>query len=333
MNEHNHDPLLKIRFVGKAVGPGKIPVEHLLRFLANFNKALQRSGMVLTGEGDSLRRGARDKSVKGTLALDLVLLTHGSPAAVLGFERSQMQQDLPGMDFGFVILEKALSGLQQVQRTENALPEGCDAGVLLAWRDAGMLFKQGIDAIQFTLNHRETPLVTTYTQEGFENLQRKIQAQGPQLNIRTIEGRLLMADFKEHGTRCRIHPSIGDPILCLFDEEQKDEVLEDMLHYVRIVGEALEDPTSGKITSIKLHDIERLEDREDEAAELLPQGVPIPQDFWRSPSLDELALAQNVQPMQDVESLFGTWPGDDDDGFEIAIDNLRHRELAEGGRP
>lgn len=333
MNEYDNDPLLKIRFDGKAVGPGKIPVTHLLRFLANFNKALQRSGMVLAGEGDSLRRGARDKNVKGTLALDLVLLTHGSPAAVLGFERSQTRQALPGMDFGLEILEKALSGLQQVQRPENVIPEGCDAGVLLAWRDAGVLFKQGIDAIQFTLNDREAPLVATYTREGFENLQRKIQAQGPQMNIRVFEGRLLMADFKEHGTRCRIHPSIGEPILCLFDEAQKDEVLEDILHYVRIVGEALEDPASGKITSIKLHDIERLEDQEDEAAELLPQGEPIPHDFWQSSTLEELALAQNVQAMQNVEILFGTWPGDENDGFEASIDELRHQEMEAGGLP
>jgi hypothetical protein len=37
-------PFLKILFEGEAVGPGKIPVSHLLRFLNNFSKALQRTG-------------------------------------------------------------------------------------------------------------------------------------------------------------------------------------------------------------------------------------------------------------------------------------------------
>jgi len=133
-----------------------------------------------------------------------------------------------------------------------------------------------------------------------------------------------MADFKEHGTRCRVHPSIGDPVLCLFDEEQRDDVLEDILHYVHIVGEAKEDPITGKIASIKIHDIERLEDREDEAADLLPRGTPISRDFWESPSLGELALAQNVKPLADVQELFGTWPGEVDDGFEKDVDALRH---------
>jgi hypothetical protein len=49
---NNDNPLLKIRFDGKAIGAGRIPVSHLLRFLANLNKVLQRSGRVLMGESE-----------------------------------------------------------------------------------------------------------------------------------------------------------------------------------------------------------------------------------------------------------------------------------------
>lgn len=325
---NRNDPLLKIRFDGQAVGPGKIPVAHLLRFLTNMNKALQRTGRVLAGDAESVRRGPQPRSIKEEVALDLVLLTHGSPAAVLGFERRQTQA-LPGMDLGLEILEKALCGLSAVQEADDKLPEGYDAGVLMAWRDAGILFGRGITKIDFTLNHRETPLTMTFTPEGFTRIQERIK--GPQTNIRTIEGRLLMADFKEHGTRCRVHPSVGEPVLCLFDEEQKDEVLENILQYVRIIGEAKEDPLTGRIASIKIHDIERLEDLENEAADLLPQGTPIALDFWESPTLDELAQAQNVSPMADVRALFGTWPGDINDGFEETIDELRHSHMGRGG--
>ena len=323
------DPLLKIRFDGEAIGPGRIPVTHLLTFLANMNKALQRTGRVLAGEAGSLRRGPQPRVIKDEVALDLVLLTHGSPAAVLGFERRQTDAALPGMDMGLDILEKALDGLTAVQAANDILPPGYDTGVLMAWRDAGALFSKGITNIYFTLNHREAPLTTNLTPEGFMHIQERIK--GPQTNIRTIEGRLLMADFKEHGTRCRVHPSVGEPVLCLFDEEQRDEVLDDILRYVRIVGEAKEDPLTGKIASIKIHDIERLEDREGEAADLLPQGTPISRGFWESPTLDELAQAQNVRPMADVRALFGTWPGEIGDGFEQEVDDLRH-SLAGGGR-
>jgi hypothetical protein len=322
------DPLLKIRFDGEAVGPGRIPVTHLLSFLANMNKALQRTGRVLAGEAESVRRGPQLRSIKEEIALDLVLLTHGSPAAVLGFERRQTDAALPGMDIGIDILEKALDGLTAVQAADDILPPGYDTGVLMAWRDAGTLFSKGITSINFTLNHRETPLTTNLSPEGFARIQERIK--GPQTNIRTIEGRLLMADFKEHGTRCRVHPSVGEPVLCLFDEEQRDEVLDDILRYVRIVGEAKEDPLTGKIASIKIHDIERLEEREGEAADLLPQGTPISRNFWESPTLDELAQTQNVRPMADIRALFGTWPGEMDDGFEKDIDEVRHSHAGRG---
>ena len=48
MNEH--DPILKIRFDGEAVGPGKIHVSHLMRFLSNMSKVFQRTGRVLLGD-------------------------------------------------------------------------------------------------------------------------------------------------------------------------------------------------------------------------------------------------------------------------------------------
>lgn len=327
---NNNEPLLKIRFDGEAVGPAKIPVSQLLTFLTNLNKAFQRTGRVLMGDAESVQRGQPPRSIKEEVALDLVLLTHGSPAAVLGFDRQQTESRFPNMDLGMDILEKALQGLAKVQGAGEALPEGYDRGVLMAWRDAGKLFIRGVERIDFTLNHRDTPVVTSFTPNGFGRIQERIK--GPQTNIRTIEGRLLMADFKEHGTRCRVHPSAGEPVLCLFDEEQKDEVLEDILQYVRIIGEAREDSVTGRIASIKIHDIERLENREDEAAELLPQGTPISQDFWESPTLDELAESQHVQPLVDVRAIFGTWPGEENDGFEASIRDLRHPS-AMGGNP
>lgn len=316
--------LLEIRFVGKAIGAGKIPVSHLLPFLTNMSKAFQRTGRILQGDTASVRRGKTPHNIKTEVDLNLVSLTHGSPAAILGFERNRMQSSIPGMDLGLEVLEKTVRGLQTIQKDgcTQALPEGYDSGVLMAWRDAGAVFNRGVDSITLTLNHREKPLQTLLTEHDFNRIQDLIE--GPNVNILTIEGRLLMADFKEHGTRCRVHPSTGKPVLCLFDEGQRDEVLDSILQYVRVVGEAREDSLSGKITSIRIHDIKRLEDREHEAIDLLPQGTPVSYTFWESPTIEELAYSQGVRPMTDVRVLFGTWPGEEEDGFEEAIDELRH---------
>ena len=41
-------------------------------------------------------------------------------------------------------------------------------------------------------------------------------------------------------------------------------------------------------------------------------------------TVEDLARLQNVGPIEDVSVLYGTWPGELDDGFEEAIDQLRH---------
>jgi len=46
-------------------------------------------------------------------------------------------------------------------------------------------------------------------------------------------------------------------------------------------------------------------------------------NFRESPTLDELAESQHVQPMADVSVLFGTWPGDEtDEEIEAALEQL-----------
>lgn len=74
----------------------------------------------------------------------------------------------------------------------------------------------------------------------------------------------------------------------------------------------------------------RLEDKENEAIDLLPQGTPISRSFWESPSLEELARAQDVMPVTDVASLLGGWPGDAGDGFEEEIRRIRHTGVVGG---
>ena len=58
--------------------------------------------------------------------------------------------------------------------------------------------------------------------------------------------------------------------------------------------------------------------------------TPFPTDFWQSPTIEELAASQGVNPIADVHALFDTWPGEDDDGFEDSIHKLRQHMGAPG---
>lgn len=317
------ESLLELRFDGNAVGPGRIPVLHLLAFLLSFDKVLKRVGRVLQGDSESLRKGRTPRSVERSVKLDLVSLREGSPAAVLGFERASTDPIFPEMDFGQEILERAVDGLRLVQEqdTEKALPVGYDHGVLKAWHDASKLFRKGIVSVHFALRGRNTLIRTPFSPAGFRQIQMHMQR--PEVNLRTIEGRLVMADFKEVRRRFRIHPSVGEPIFCQFDEKQTNTVMRNMLKHIRVRGKALEDPASGKLVRITVESIESLEDEMNgDPPQLEPRTDSY--TFWDSPSLEDLADEQCVEPVTNVEVLFGTWPGEKDDGFEAAIDELRH---------
>ena len=273
------NPLLKIRFDGDAVEPGEIRVSHLLVFLTCLNRALQRTARLLRGDTNSVRAGQPPRTIRKAVELSLVSLTHGSPAAVLGFDPMQKNRSLDETQFSLEILEKTIRGLESVQKdyTEEALPTGYDPGVLKAWSDVGKLFSRGIAKIDLTLNHRERAVRTSFTPNGL----------------------------------ARIRKRIGQP----------QETIGSMGF-----------PKSREGPNITIHAIGRIKDRQGDAAYLPSRETSKSQSFWESPSLENLAHSQNVQPLADVRALFGTWPGEEDDGFEEAIDELCHPGSKHDGR-
>jgi hypothetical protein len=310
-----------MKLQGPDVRPGRVRLDDFLRLGQEVLRAVERVGLVLQGSADSQRAGRRPQDLRAAISLDIVEVTHGSPAAVVRFERSQQQMAIPGADVGAAAFEKFLEGLNVITSSAEGLPNGFDAGVLLAVRDAGRVFDRGIESIEFTLGHRTEPLRARYDRVGYDTIQTRIV--GPRHNQRTIEGRLMMADFKESGARFRVHPSSGDAVVCLFDESLRDEVFRSILRFVRVTGEAAVDAASNRIVSIRISDIERVETREDEVREVLPTGAPLPGDFWNALSFDELATVQGVGPLVNLDGLAGAWPGDVNDGFEESIRNLR----------
>ena len=319
------NPFFAMKLEGPGVKPGRVRLEDFLRLGQEMLRAVERVALVLQGSAESQRAGRRPQDIRAAVSLDVLGVTHGSPSAVIRFERSDAQLSIPDADLGLEAFEKFVQGLSVVTSGGDTYPSGYDAGVLLAVRDAGRLFDRGVDRIEFTLNHRAKPLRVLYNRDGYARVQQRII--GPQLNKRTIEGRLLMADFKEGGSRLRVHPSSGDPVICLFSDALRDEVYRSILHFVRVTGEAKEDPVLNKIVTITISDIERIDAKEDQAIDILPSGAPLPSDFWQAMSFDELAAAQGVRPLTHIDALVGSWPGDVNDGFEESVHRLRQANI------
>ena len=239
---NDHDPLLTILFDGEAIGPGRIPVSHLIRFLFNMDKALKQASRVLLNDIDRVREGRHTQDINKAVELDLVSLTQRGTKAVLGLDLGQAEPTdsfYSEKDFGLEVLEKTIDGLQIIQHSEvELLPPGYSPDVLAAWHEAGRLFTKNIVRIELTLNQRTGSLKAVYTPEGFNRIQQ---------------------------------------------------------HFHRI-------------------------------RTLMSRGAPVSQNLRKSPTLDELARTQNVQPIANVSDLFGTWPGEEDDGFEDDIDELRKKK-------
>ena len=318
---------LRVRIEGPAVRAGQIPLRDLVHFGRQFQTALDRVARVLAGQ-ISIRRGQPPRVLRESTALRVLALEKGSVGLVMDLPR--VQPSLPGMDLGEQALEALLTGLDRVRSLDPELPPGYDLGVLIAWRDLGQLIGRGVEQIEFEL---KTPRAQTYAIYDYPLHTRVIERiAGPEENLVVLEGRLLMADFKETRLRCRLHPPAGKAVLCTFDEEMADEISHALRHYVRIRGIAETDPLTGEIRSLEIRDLETL----DAVGPLAPPTDDRPfaypmVDFWEGASAAELAEIQGVQPVQDLDDLWGNfWPEEEPvEDFLATVRQWRREGFAE----
>ena len=326
MIQDKKNSFLAIRVEGPAVGASRIRLWDFLLLGHEIMRTVQRVAIVLSGHADSRRTGRRPEEIRKELSLDLVGFTHGSQAAVLLFDRTPAPRSIEQMDLGREAYERWLEGLNRSFAEDEPLPAGYDLGVLMAVRDMGGLFDRGVSQVQFTLNHRQRRVETWYTGEKRVAIQKRIAK--PDLQTRTIEGRLTMADFREGGCRIRVEPSAAPPVVCVFSDDLKEAVYENILYFVRVAGVAQTDPETGIIRSIRLTDIVRLSQPEAWPAQTPETGFPSPGVFWEGLTIDELAEAQGVQPIQSFEDALGGWPeGEEDDHFEEALEQWRTADV------
>ena len=310
---------LTVHLEGKGVERHRIALHDLILFGQQLQAALARVGTVLSG-GTSLRRGRKPAEIAEACSLDLVSMTDGSVA--LAFEprvpSPEQAKLFPADSLGERALGCLVDGLAHLsnEATEMELPRGYDRGVLLALREGAKILDHGISAIRFDLRGRGQRLKASYTPQLQEQVVRRIRA--PIASQREIEGRLLMGDFRESDLRCRVHPPVGSPIACTFDEAQRESVLAALTQYVRIVGEAKEE--AGRIVSLKIADIEILDNiREAE------EGRPL---FDEKSNLEELATEQGVTAVADFDALLGDfWPQDESaDDFIAQVRSWRRED-------
>jgi hypothetical protein len=307
---------LTIRFEGPEVRPGRMRLDDFIQAARDFSACAKRVAMVLQ-QSPSTAKGRRPEELVEALSLDIVGFTRGSPAAVAQFERSENQMGLEGLDFGEQTYRALIEGIEIAASLGDSLPPGFDLGVLMKLRDIGKLFNRGVNRMEFTLNHHVLPLKASFDSEKCDRIRQRIEQ--PEAQRQTIEGRLLMADFKETGRQLRVHPPVGPAITCKFPESLSAEVEECIRQFVRVSGKMQYHP-SGEPQYLDITDIEPVEEA---TLGRTPKETEWIYSFWENPTAEEYARRQGVQPVADAARLYGTGEPEDWEGFDEALQEWR----------
>lgn len=174
-------------------------------------------------------------------------------STVLPFALAKSQPNLPEIaTFGHDAVLEVATAVKQIGSTSRRRKNpDFEAGLLYSLRDLGEVLDRDVTKIEWIVpgnGHRSFKAV--FDRRVRDRVLERIQL--PTTRQETVEGILEMADFREQDHKCRIHPPIGQPILCTFTSGQEQEIQDALRKPVRIVGTATINPNSGKVESIAI---------------------------------------------------------------------------------
>lgn len=292
-------PLLKLRIDGPGVRPGVIAVPDLVRICQAAQDAVNRQAEAMHG-GQSLRPGPKSSVVYQECTLELVGITRGS--TVLPFTLAKTQQSLPNiMTFGKDVVREVVTAVKAIGARRQSKNGHYEAGLLDSLREMGEVLDKGsVTKIEWIVpgnGHR--PLKAVFDRRVKDRVIDRIKR--PSTRPEVVEGVLEMADFKEQDHKCRIHPPVGQPITCTFTAEQEEEIYTALRKPVVVTGTATVNPNSDRVESIAIEKIGVIE-----------QLLIGAKDFYIGRSLEQLAEAQGVAPLDNPKILAGGLPEDED---------------------
>jgi hypothetical protein len=293
---------LKVKVEGPGVHRKSIPIPELLKICSSVQSAVHRQAEAMeTPSARTLRRGPITASAQDECTLELSGIVAGSTGLLFRYAKPQQHLPISVATFGSEVLARVASTLRDFEKN-RPVPSEIDPGVLASLQELGTaLERRSITKISLTVpshDGKKGAVKAVYTPAVRERIAARMKA--PKQESVSIEGKLEMADFKETGRICRIHPSIGLPVQCSFDPSKEDEIYQALRRPARVTGVARVNPHSGRIEEIKIENIELLDE--------LMLGA---RNFTAGYSLERLAEMQGVRPLAHPDELAGGWPPDE----------------------
>jgi hypothetical protein len=288
-------PLLKLRIEGPGIRAGAISVPDLVRICHATQDAVNRQAEAMHG-GQSLRPGPKSLVVYQECTLELTGIEKGS--TVLPFVLAKPQQQLPMPElttFGREVVREVVAAVKNLG-SRKPRKSGFEAGLLDSLSEMGEVLNKDVTKIEWIVpGNGKRSVKAVFDRRVRDRVLERIKV--PSTRTETVEGVLEMADFKEQDHRCRIHPLIGQPIVCTFTPEQEQEIQDALRKPVSVTGKATINPNNGKVESIAIQSLT--------VTEHLLIGA---KEFHSGRSLQQLAEAQGVDPLNNPKVLVGGWP-------------------------
>jgi hypothetical protein len=296
--------VLKVKIEGPGVHKKSIPVPDLVKICSGIQSAVHRQAEAMEKPtAQTLRRGPITASVQKECTLELVGIVAGSTGLLFRYSKPQEHLPIPdAQNFGVDVLAKVAETVRNLGGARKPSLTDVDPGVLDSLSELGEVFdKPGITRISLNVprhNGKQPSVKAVFTRTVIERIAERAKA--PTHVRMTIEGRLEMADFKELGRLCRVHPPIGQSLLCSFEPQFEEQIYSALRRPVRLTGTANLNPNTGRPEELKIEEIEILDE--------LLLGA---KDFFEPRSLKQLAEAQGVRPLSNPKESAGGWPPDE----------------------
>lgn len=280
MTDEQEEIVVRATLAGGA-GLGEVPAIDVARLIEGLvGVVVQAAGSVVGKQVAATGRHA--KIVELASRIRLLEVTTGSVQIAVRPARFDEDPDALGLDVANVS-EDALRVAVRVASTHAELyPE-----VAAAWAEAIEPFHLGVAYQAMRVEIDGAQAVTIDRARG-ERLRALAVANLPKVSRRTLQGVIYAANFETMTGRLRT--PAGRSVEVQFDLEHADAVKEALRDMATVEGEAKYDPTTTRIVSIRLHEIDR------------PYQLTA-DHFWGHRGIAELAAEQGVTVVKSADEL------------------------------
>lgn len=287
----------RVGLTGPDARLGRVRAVDVANLLISWERAASRAAMSILGK--SRTAGRRGRTIEDSVRFRLHSITRGSVVAELevpSLEVDGLELGIDAATLGEMAVQKAI---ETTEARNDANPEIASALVQLAG-ELGVGERHESVWIEAKGRQRAKGVIDA---PRLAQLRAVVERETPEYRQDRIAGTLVEADFERSTARLRTPE--GRAVSVQFDGPLANEIQVALRHPAQLEGTVHFDPRTSLITSVEMRRVVR--------ADQLVLGLAS-EDFWRNPTVEELARDRGVHPILDIAVLR------DDSASEAEVD-------------